>query len=90
MTWKDAIKKEDNDLDAFFGMIGMEGTLDQIMKNISEEFDVKVKIIYDSSSQPVLGFELPIFVRCEMGTTKRPNSTAEFTVKNIGENKSGM
>ena len=69
-------------------LVGEEGDLDDIMRMIDKEFGVKTKILYDSSSQPVLGFELPIFVSCRMGTKDRPGATEKFTVKSVGINKS--
>ena len=69
-------------------MVGKEGDLDDIMKMIDNEFGVKTTIIYDSSSQPVLGFELPIYVQCYMGTKERPMTTSEFTIKDVGINQS--
>ena len=68
-------------------LVGKDGDLEDIMKMIDKEFGVKTTIIYDSSSQPVLGFELPIYVRCEMGTKGRPSTTEEFTIKDVGINK---
>jgi len=86
MSWID-ILKEDAIME-LRRLVGKEGDLEDIMKMIDKEFGVKSKIIYDSSSQPVLGFELPIFARCEMGTKDNPSTTSKFTIKNVGINKS--
>ena len=69
-------------------LLGEEGSEDEIIEMINEKFNVKADIIYSSSSQPVIGFDLPIYVRCEMGTKDRPSTTSEFTVKNVGINTS--
>jgi len=85
MAWEDILK-----VDAIMGLrrlVGKDGKLEDIMEMIDKEFGVKTKIIYDSSSQPVLGFELPIFARCEMGTKDNPRTTSKFTIKNVGVNK---
>ena len=68
-------------------LLGEEGSEDEIIEMINKKFNVKADIIYSSSSQPVIGFDLPIYVRCEMGTKDRPSTTDEFTVKNVGINK---
>tara|TARA_R110000824_G_scaffold91096_1_gene221965 strand:+ start:53 stop:322 length:270 start_codon:yes stop_codon:yes gene_type:complete len=86
MSWQN-ILKEDAMME-LKRLVGKEGKLEDVMEMIDKEFGVKTKIIYDSSSQPILGFELPIFARCEMGTKDRPNTTSEFTIKNVGINKS--
>ena len=86
MSWED-ILKEDAIME-LRRLVGKEGDLEDIMKMIDKEFGVKTKIIYNSSSQPVLGFELPIFARCEMGTKDNPRTTSKFTIKNVGINKS--
>ena len=89
MSWENIVKA-DNDAGVMKlrGLAGKEGKLEDIMKMINKEFGVKTKIISDSSSQPVLGFELPIYARCEMGTRDNPNTTEEFTIKLVGINNS--
>ena len=86
MTWKD-ILKEDVMLE-LEELIGEEGNLEDIMKMINEKFGVKSKILSSSSSQPVLGFDLPISVDCRMGTKDNPSTTKKFTVKDVNINKS--
>ena len=86
MSWKN-ILKEDVMLE-LEELIGEEGNLEDIMKMINGKFGVKSKLLYSSSSRPVLGFDLPIFVRCEMGTKDRPNETEEFTVRDVSINTS--
>ncbi len=86
MSWQDIVKGETigKELET---LIGEEGDEDTIIKMINKKFNVEAKLISSSSSQPVFGFNLPIFVRCEMGTKDRPSTTSEFTVKNVGINK---
>ena len=74
-------------------LVGEEGDLDDIMRMIDEKFGVKTKILYDSSSQPVLGFNLPIFVQCYMGKSfgnikDRLRETEKFTIIDVGINDS--
>tara|TARA_R110002167_G_scaffold3375_7_gene16444 strand:+ start:4008 stop:4355 length:348 start_codon:yes stop_codon:yes gene_type:complete len=107
MSWEDILKEDAmRNLHQQLNLelkrlVGKEGKLEDFMEMIDKEFgllNVKTRIIYNSSSQPVLGFELPIFVRCEIGTKDRPNtkdeylmqhrSTSEFTIKDVGINKS--
>jgi len=85
MAWEDILK-----VDAIMGLrrlVGKDGKLEDIMEMIDKEFGVKSELISSSSSQPVIGFNLPIYVRCEMGTKGRPSTTEEFTIKNVGVNK---
>jgi hypothetical protein len=86
MSWEDILKKDV--MAELEELIGEEGNLEDIMKMIDEKFGVKSDVIYSSSSQPVLGFDLPIFVRCLMGTKDRPRETEKFTVRGVGINKS--
>ena len=88
MSWKEEIKKQETVEKKLEALVGEEGNLEEIIKMINEKFGVKAEIIYSSSSQPVFGFDLPIFVRCEMGTSKNRWTTEEFTVKNVGINTS--
>jgi len=88
MNWEKILKANDAGVKRLKGLVGKEGKLEDIMEMINKEFGVKTKIIYDSSSQPVLGFELPFYVRCEMGTRDNPSTTEEFTVKLVGINES--
>ena len=89
MSWKDAIRKQEPDRMAveLNGLVGKEGDLDDIMKMIDKKFGVKSKIIYDSSSRPVLGFDLAINVDCRMGTKDNPSTTEKFTVIDIETNR---
>jgi hypothetical protein len=86
MSWENILKADA--IMELRRLVGKEGTLEDIMEMIDKEFGVETKIIYDSSSQPVLGFEMPIFARCEMGTKDNRYTTSEFTIKNVGINKS--
>ena len=89
MAWEDIMKKEPYKVANEIRLLrGKEGKLEDIMKMIDEKFNVKSSIIYDSSSQPVIGFELPFYVRCVMGTKDSPSDTSRFTVKNVGLNTS--
>jgi len=65
-------------------LVGEEGDLEDIMKMIEKKFGVKSRIVSSSSSQPVLGFELPIYVSCRMGTKDNPSTTGKFTVRDVG------
>jgi len=65
-------------------LVGEEGDLEDIMKMIEKKFGVKSRIVSSSSSQPVLGFELPIYVSCRMGTKDNPSATSKFTVRDVG------
>lgn len=86
MSWESILKADV--MPELNELVGEEGDLDDIMRMIDGKFGVKTKILYDSSSQPVLGFELPIYVSCRMGTKDRPGETEEFTVRDVGINKS--
>ena len=88
MSWESILKADV--MSEIEELVGEEGDLDDIMRMIDKEFRVKTKILYNSSSQPVLGFELPIFVSCRMGTKDNPSTTSKFTVKSVGINKSGI
>tara|TARA_R100001509_G_scaffold66235_1_gene36712 strand:+ start:196 stop:465 length:270 start_codon:yes stop_codon:yes gene_type:complete len=86
MSWESILKADM--MSELNELVGEEGDLDDIMRMIDEKFGVKAKILSSSSSKPVLGFDLPISVRCEMGTKDRPNGTEEFTVKGVSINNS--
>ena len=88
MSWESILKADM--MSELNELVGEEGDLDDIMRMIDKEFGVKTKILYNSSSQPVLGFELPIYVSCRMGTKDNPSTTSKFTVKSVGINKSGI
>ena len=91
MSWESILKADTKKaILEIEDLVGEEGDLDDIMRIIDEAFPVKSKILYDSSSQPVLGFELPIFVACRMGTKDNPSTTSKFTVKSIGINRSEL
>tara|TARA_R100001510_G_C7615562_1_gene177828 strand:- start:115 stop:426 length:312 start_codon:yes stop_codon:yes gene_type:complete len=97
MSWESILKEDfmseistiiDNEL------VGEEGEdLDDIMRIINEKFGVKTKILYDSSSQPVLGFNLPIFAQCYLGKSfgnikERHLEKEKFTIIDVGINDS--
>ena len=88
MSWESILKADV--MSEIKELVGEEGDLDDIMRMINKKFGVKTEILYNSSSQPVLGFDLPIFVKCYMGTKDRPDATEEFTVTDVGINKSGI
>ena len=80
MQWFDILKEMT--LDELDEIIGKKGTRDELIKMIEKKFAVKTKIIYDSSSSPIIGFDLPISISLEMGT-----DTEEFTIERVGVNK---
>jgi len=85
MSWKEEIKKRETvgkDLD---NLVGLEGSLVQLMQEISKflpEAD-NVEIAYHSSSRPVIGFNLPIFVTCSFGSKDFPSNTEVFTIEDV-------
>lgn len=85
MSWKTEIKKRETlgkDLD---NLVGLEGSLVQLMQEISKRLPEAddVRIVYDSSSRPVLGFNLPIFVTSSFGSKDSPSNTEVFTIKDV-------
>ena len=88
MSWESILKADV--MSEIKELVGEEGDLEDIMRMIDKKFGVKSKILYDSSSQPVLGFDLPIYVSCRMGTKDDPSTTSKFTVRDVGINKSGI
>jgi hypothetical protein len=86
MSWESILKADV--MSELNELVGEEGDLEDIMKMIEKKFGVKSKIVSSSSSQPVLGFELPIYVSCRMGTKDNPITTSKFTVRDVGINKS--
>ena len=85
MSWESILKADV--MSEINGLVGEEGDLEDIMKMIEKKFGVKSKILSSSSSQPVLGFDLPIHVSCRMGTKDDPSTTEKFTVRDVGINK---
>ena len=88
MSWESILKADL--MSEIKELAGEEGDLDDIMRMIDKKFGVKTTILYNSSSQPVLGFDLPIYVSCRMGTKDRPGATEKFTIRDVGINKSGI
>jgi hypothetical protein len=85
MSWENTIKKQEKVGKELEYLIGQEGGLAELMKKISEhlpEID-NLEVAYQSSSQPVLAFNLPIFVKCEFGSKDFPNNPQVFTIKEI-------
>ena len=91
MSWKEEIKKRLKELPSqtvgkdLDNLVGLEGSLVQLMQEIREFFPEadNVKIVYDSSSRPVIGFNLPIFVTSSFGSKEFPSNTEVFTIKHV-------
>ena len=85
MSWKEEIKKRETVGEDLDSLVGLEGGLGELMKEISEvlpEAD-NVEIVYHSSSRPVIVFSLPIFVTCSFGSKDFPSNTEVFTIKGV-------
>jgi hypothetical protein len=81
MTWENILKEMT--LDEIEEIVGKTGSLDELIKMIEKKFAVKTKMIYDSSSRPIIGFDLPIYVSLEM----LGNKTEEFEIISTGVQK---
>jgi len=85
MSWKEEIKKKETVGEDLDSLVGLEGGLGELMKEISERLPEadNVEIAYNSSSRPVIGFNLPIFVTCSFGSKDFPSNTEVFTIKDV-------
>jgi len=81
MTWQDILKEMT--LNEIEEIVGKTGSLDELTKMIEKKFAVKTKMISSSSSSPMIGFDLPIFVSLEMVG----NKTEEFEIVSTGVQK---
>jgi len=81
MTWENILKEMT--LDEIEEIVGKTGSLDELIKMIEKKFAVKTKMIYDSSSRPIVGFDLPIYVSLGMVG----NKTEEFEIISTGVQK---
>ena len=81
MNWKDILKEMT--LDEIEEIVGKKGSLDELTKMIEKKFAVKTKMISSSSSSPMIGFDIPIFVSLEMVG----NKTEEFEIISTGVQK---
>ena len=81
MNWKDILKEMT--LDEIEEIVGKKGSLDELTKMIEKKFAVKTKMISSSSSSPMIGFDISIFVSLEMVG----NKTEEFEIISTGVQK---
>ena len=69
MTWENILKEMT--LDEIEEIVGKTGSLDELTKMIEKKFAVKTKMISSSSSSPMIGFAIPIYVSLERDGNKR-------------------
>lgn len=81
MSWMNILKEMT--LDEIEEIVGKTGSLDELIKMIEKKFAVKTKMIVHSSSSPMIGFDIPIFVSLEMVG----NKTEEFEIVSTGVQK---
>tara|TARA_R110000824_G_C15202926_1_gene675836 strand:+ start:866 stop:1111 length:246 start_codon:yes stop_codon:yes gene_type:complete len=81
MTWENILKEMT--LDEIEEIVGKTGSLDELIEMIEKKFAVKTKMISSSSSSPIIGFDLPIYISLEMVGSK----TEEFEIVSTGVQK---
>jgi len=81
MTWENILKEMT--LNEIEEIVGKTGSLDELIEMIEKKFAVKTKMISSSSSSPMIGFSIPIYVSLEMVG----NKTEEFEIISTGVQK---